>query len=158
MILIIEGPDGSGKTTLAEYLSKQMGFPIKHRSNPKTEEEKREMMQSYIDDIKNSNNIIWDRCFYSEMVYGPVMRDKSYITKYQMLDLEQMLLKAGALVIYCTDDTLELWERCQTRGEHYITTVELMGEIKTRYDKLMLNTNHLIPVVQRRISYSMGFK
>ena len=40
MIVIIEGPDGSGKTTLANQLSKQTGYKIIHRVQPKSEEEK----------------------------------------------------------------------------------------------------------------------
>ena len=40
MILIIEGPDGAGKTTLAEQISGQTGWPIEHRSKPETPEEK----------------------------------------------------------------------------------------------------------------------
>ena len=40
MIIIIEGPDGSGKTTLANQLSKQAGYKVIHRVQPKTEEEK----------------------------------------------------------------------------------------------------------------------
>ena len=39
MIIIIEGPDGSGKTTLANQLSKQTGYKIIHRVQPKSEEE-----------------------------------------------------------------------------------------------------------------------
>lgn len=158
MIIIIEGPDGAGKTTLANYLSKQLGYPIKHRSKPKTEEEKQQMSQSYIDDIKSNQNIIWDRCFYSEMVYGPIMRDQSYISMAQMHEMEQMLKFTGALVIYCTDETWNLWERCNTRGETYITSVEQIDAIKTAYDKLMLHRNHFIPVTVHRMDFCEGFK
>ena len=48
MIIIIEGPDGSGKTTLAEKLSRQTKYPIIHRSQPKTDEEKKLMMGEYL--------------------------------------------------------------------------------------------------------------
>ena len=37
MIIIIEGPDGSGKTTLAEKLSRQTKYPILHRTQPKSD-------------------------------------------------------------------------------------------------------------------------
>jgi thymidylate kinase len=146
VIIIIDGPDGSGKTTLANYLSKQLGFPIKHRSKPETEEEKKQMAQSYVDDIVSGDNIIWDRCFYSEMVYGPTMRDQSYITHGQMLSLEELLLEKGALVIYCTAPIATLWNRAQKRGESYINTFDKMAEIHDRYDHLMRLAKHLIPI------------
>ena len=40
MLIIIEGPDGSGKTSLANKIAAQTGWPIVHRSQPKNEEEK----------------------------------------------------------------------------------------------------------------------
>ena len=43
MIIIIEGPDGAGKTTLAEQISRQTKYPIIHRTKPKNEEEKNQI-------------------------------------------------------------------------------------------------------------------
>jgi thymidylate kinase len=51
MIVIIEGPDGSGKTTLANQLSRQTGYKIIHRTRPKSEEEKAIMMDEYLQTI-----------------------------------------------------------------------------------------------------------
>lgn len=146
MIIIIEGPDGSGKSTLAQKISKQTGYPIVHRSAPKSKDEKAQMMQMYKQAIAESKNIIFDRCWYSEMVYGPVMRDASVISSEEMYRLELELCEVGALIIHCTGPVRTLWNRCQKRGEEYITTYEQFKELHSRYDKLM-KTPHLIPVV-----------
>ena len=147
MIIIIEGPDGSGKTTLANTLSKQTGYPVVHRSQPKSEEEKRQMMQQYIDAIVTGKNMIFDRCWYSEMVYGPIMRDNSVITYPEMYLLEAKLAKRGALIIYCTDDPKTLWKRATRRGEDYITDYETFERICAGFDALM-SVPHHIPVVK----------
>ena len=47
MIIILEGPDGGGKSTLAGQLSASTGWPVVHRSAPKSEDEKRQMMAMY---------------------------------------------------------------------------------------------------------------
>ena len=146
MIIIIEGPDGSGKTTLANTLSKQTGYPVIHRSQPKTEEEKAEMLQGYIDTIKAGRNAIFDRCWYSEMVYGPVMRDASVITYPAMYELERMLAKRGALIIHCKDDPDILWHRATRRGEDYIKDYGIHVDICKSFDALF-SVPHLIPVV-----------
>lgn len=152
MIIILEGPEGAGKSTLAKQLSKQTGFEIVHRSKPKDEEEKKQMLQHYIDAIKQNKNMIWDRCWYSEMVYGPIMRDAAFITTQQMYELETLLAKTGALIIYCTDVPHLLWKRATERGEDYITDFGTLQAICTAYDAVMFNIPHIVPVVTYKIS------
>ena len=147
MIIIIEGPDGSGKTTLANTISRQTGYPVIHRSQPKTEEEKKLMMQEYVDTIKRGTNAIFDRCWYSEMVYGPIMRDASVISYPEMYELERMLAKHGAIVIHCTDKPEVLWRRATRRGEDYITNVDTHVDICKGFEQLF-SVPHLIPVVK----------
>lgn len=153
MIIIIEGPDGSGKSTLAKRLSDQTGMPIKHRSKPKSEKEKIEMFNSYIEDIKSGKDLIMDRCWYSEMVYGEVMRDQTYITKEQMWEMETLMLKtSGGFVIHATDTTENLWDRANERGEEYITNIYTLNEIKGGYERLFHDVPHMIPVVRYVLS------
>ena len=147
MIIILEGPDGAGKTTLANKLRQQTGFMILHRSQPKTEEDKRRMMDEYVQVLKSGKSCILDRCCYSEMVYGPVMRDDSVISYPQMYVLEQILAKHGGLVIHCTGSLQDLWKRCTTRGEDYIVDKETFTKIYNGYNVLMSQVPHLIPVV-----------
>lgn len=147
MLIIIEGPDGSGKTTLAEKISKQTKYSIIHRSQPKTEEEKKLMMGEYIQTIRSGKNMIFDRCWYSEMAYGPVMRDSSVISYPEMYELEELLAKTGALIIYATGPKAALWQRCQKRGEDYITARDDFNAICDNFDKIM-NVPHHIPVVR----------
>jgi thymidylate kinase len=146
MIIILEGIDGSGKTTLAEQLSRQTGYPIIHRSKPETEEDRQQMMKSYIDVCKQHKNAIFDRCWYSELAYGPVMRDKSVMTYPQMYELERLLAKSGAIIIYCTGSIATLWHRAHHRGEAYIINRSDFNEIYENYKGIMAMP-HLIPVV-----------
>ena len=147
MIIIIEGPDGAGKTTLAEKISKQTKYPIRHRTKPANEEEKKLMMAQYLQDIKAGKNFIFDRCWYSEMAYGPVMRDNSVITYPQMYELEEALAKVGAIIIYCTGPKTSLWTRAIKRGEDYITSREDFNAICDNYETIMTVPHH-IPVVR----------
>lgn len=147
MIIIIEGPDGSGKSTLAEQLHRQTGYQVLHRTQPKTEEDKQRMMDEYIQVMKAGKNVIMDRSWYSEMVYGPVMRDASVITYPQMYELEKLAAKYGAIIIHCTAPESTLWKRCLRRGEDYITNRETFHQICTGFDQLMHGVPHIIPVV-----------
>lgn len=147
MIIILEGPDGSGKSTLAEQLSRQTGYQLLHRTQPKNEEDKKRMMEEYIQVLRAGKNCIMDRAWYSEMVYGPVMRDASVITYPQMYELEKLAAKYGAIIIHCTAPEATLWKRCLKRGEDYITKRETFHEICQGFNQLMHDVPHLIPVV-----------
>ena len=147
MIIVIEGADGSGKTTLAEQLSKQTKYPIIHKSNPKSEMEKLAQMGEYLQLVRSSKNFIFDRCWYSEMAYGPVFRDKSYISYPQMYELEKQLAKAGAIIIYCSGPKAALWMRCQKRGEEFVTSRVDFEKVYDNFEEIF-STPHLVPVVR----------
>lgn len=146
MILIIEGIDGSGKSTLATKLGEQNKYEIIHRSLPRDQKDKDEMLQMYIDIVQQRRNIIFDRCWYSEMAYGPVMRDDSVITYPQMYQLERMVAKQGGMIIYCTGPKSVLWKRATQRGEEYVTSREDFDGIYDGYETIM-SVPHLVPVV-----------
>lgn len=92
-IVIIEGLDNTGKTTVIEelishYVKTGMKVRTFHCTKPGSditpEQIERHMDSEYlnlIDDlIKNSNDYdmaIIDRCWYSECVYGPLYRNRS---------------------------------------------------------------------------------
>ena len=157
MMIIIVGPDGAGKTTLAKQLSEQTGYPIQHRHKPKDQTEKDAMMAMYRDLAVTGADIILDRAWYCEMVYGDIMRDKSYISIDQMHELEDLLSNnGGGIVIHCTDETSKLWDRCMERGEEYIQDYETLANIKYMYEWLMHSVLHNIPVVRYTINENLS--
>lgn len=147
MIIIVEGIDGSGKTSLARQLAIQNGYNIIRKSQPKTEEERKGMLGEYIQLIKSSKNVIFDRCWYSEMAYGPVMRNASAISYPDMYALERQVAKVGGLIIYCTGPEAGLWLRCQKRGEDYVTSRDAFKTIYNNFNDIM-RSPHLVPVVR----------
>ena len=146
MIIIIEGPDGSGKTTLANKIKDQTGYILLHRSH-ETDAGAASLFEEYAQVIKAGKNCIMDRSWYSEMVYGPVMRDGSDISFHQMYELERLLAKNGALVIHCTAPEATLWKRCLKRGEDYVTTKDAFHKICNDFDALMYDVPHYVPVL-----------
>jgi thymidylate kinase len=152
MIIIIEGIDGSGKSTLAASISRQTKYPVVHMSYPKTEDERAEMIDKYVDLLKNNTNLILDRSWYSEMAYGSTMRGASMVDYPAMYMLERLAAKKGAMLVYCVDKEDTLWKRCQSRGEDYVVSRADFGAIYDAFEEVMNGVPHLIPVV------TYGFK
>lgn len=66
MSLILEGPDGAGKSTMAEAIARELGWNIlKMTANgSQSEEDYREKLAC--------NRIVIDRCWISEQIYAPL--------------------------------------------------------------------------------------
>lgn len=126
MIVIIEGPDGTGKTTLAKQLTERgMIYHYRQRYNNYTTDEMTQMM--YDDKIH-----ILDRSFLTTWVYR--------VTQNEPLDecdfsFEQTIdyMKSGKLkIVYCNypygfDAAIE-------RGEDIITSYDIWNKLKRGYD------------------------
>jgi len=147
MIFILEGPDGAGKSTLAKTLNYQTGYKLIHNSAPQSEEEQELMYGMYLQAIKSSKNIIFDRAWYSEMVYGPLLRNKSFISWPQMFTLEKQIVSQGGLIIYCTAPKATLWKRCQDKNDPLIKTRELLNKVYDGFEEIMSSLHH-IPVLR----------
>lgn len=135
MNFLIEGPDGSGKTTLAKNISQLYGHEIIHNSYPKTIDEGKNMKQYYIDLMKR-DNIVIDRGWWSEFVYGTVVRNNTWLSTIDVNELTEIFLNNGHMVIYCTGNVDELWDRCILRGEKYVKNFKTYQQIHTLYDSM----------------------
>lgn len=75
-IVILEGPDGGGKTTLAKKLV-DMGFDYRHEGPPKQGADLVAHYLKIIDDsLKSPRPVVHDRLWLGERIYGPIARGK----------------------------------------------------------------------------------
>ena len=78
-VIILEGENKTGKTTLANFLKDKYGFKYVKCSQPK-----RDPYVEYIEIIKkiarSTSDVVIDRFIYGEFVYGPLYRGKSALT------------------------------------------------------------------------------
>lgn len=97
MILILEGPDGAGKSTAANLM--QTTHRIIHHGPPKPGED---LFKTYLYALlKADPNTVFDRLFHGEQVYGPIFRGVSQLTHGQVAYLELVAAQRGAVVAWC---------------------------------------------------------
>lgn len=142
MNIIIEGPDATGKTTLAKDLSSKYGFEYIHSTaeTPNTYEWHKEILDKH--------NIVCDRFFIGETIYPIIYNRKP---KMSLNDLDRLLddMKNSddlIIVMYASDMSI-LKDRLIERGEmHYLEEIDQQNElfyerykhISSRYKNTML--------------------
>lgn len=124
MLIILEGVDGGGKSTLAqllyERLRNDLGCRVLTRGQPKATP-----LEEYILDLDtyepgSGEHVVCDRWHVGEMVYGPLYRSASRVGPVEDLYIEMFLRAKGALVVLCHEDTDTITARLRSRGEDFL--------------------------------------
>lgn len=112
MLIVLEGADGVGKTTLAQLLSQILDAEIIH-STAETPNDW-DYFKGIMDEAK-TRNIIADRFFWGQFVYQD--RSERHLTFEQLHELESQLKSDGGKLIYVCAPEHIIRERLHARGE-----------------------------------------
>lgn len=148
IVIIIEGPDLAGKSTLVDKLSKEYpGIVIKVSQRPMTKS-KGEMILfkkhlysvlDYVNHNRQTKTIVFDRFYPTEMVYSKVMRGYDSYDDGDFRDMERVIRARNHLYIYCRPAIEILHERFHSRGDEHIN-IENFDELIARYDRFFSET------------------
>lgn len=158
MLIIVEGIDKSGKSTLIDYLSKNLNnaFVLKIGSRPKdsSEEERKKIVDMYFKALdfyrlilQNDMSrpiLIMDRFYVSELVYaakrGYDALDDTSMGEDMKLLKEVIEGLDSIILIYCRIDQESLIENFTKDKEDY-AKVEDIKMLIERYDKYIVYLN-----------------
>lgn len=171
MIILVEGPDGSGKTTLINQLIPKIRAPriklnFKYPEETTTEENIAYARGEYEGIVRNlftllsykyGYNIICDRFHLGEFVYGPVMRDYPEPEALETIRRVEWLMmkdlspdKVKLIVLNCSPSTLAK----RAYNDKYVKLkdlIKIQKRYKTAFDlsglfhKRYINTDELNP-------------
>ena len=108
-IVILEGPDGSGKTTLAGALTRKRGcnYSIVKTGPPRPYYD---VAVAYLDAIyaalARPDSTVFDRLHIGERIYGPLLRGEDRMGDDGLAAIERVMLTHGVALIIC----LPPWE------------------------------------------------
>lgn len=139
MLILVEGADGSGKTTLVNQLNEY--FPTL-RIN---------MGNDHIPDFYDNltcmgEDIVLDRSFITDVVYRLALDDGKETDGIDIFYIEHILL--DSVVVYCK--TATQFDDAKARGEDNITDLKTAQKISRYYDAVMkfINTRTSTHVIK----------
>lgn len=154
MIIILEGPDGGGKTTLSETLrsrlqNDRMTHVVKHGpyKGVKSEDLCKIFFRSMSQALTYNDNVIMDRSWLSEPVYGQVYRKgENRVDMPRRRMLERVALARGAVVVHCQPDFEVCAKTFMSRlDDEYLDTLGQLKEVYDAYEQLGQHTS--LPVI-----------
>ncbi|MFH9071332.1 hypothetical protein [Streptomyces alboflavus] len=110
--LVLEGCDGVGKSTLATRLACQHGFTITH--SPRTPDHL-DLVSRYRELLDKPGRLLLDRCFLSELVYGPLLRGRSRLTWTQAIDLAETVVSRNGVFLHLIAPPVVIQQRLLQR-------------------------------------------
>lgn len=113
-IVIIEGPDGAGKSTLVNYLIDTYGYKMYHSSSETAND-----MGYHLDLLdKPEDKIVLDRCNLGEIVYPIVYGREPKMTNEEQEEFMRECERRDAIyIIFYASDFNTLKERLFKRGD-----------------------------------------
>jgi thymidylate kinase len=111
-LVVIDGCDGTGKTTLARRISARYGHRVIHASLSAVGTD---LFAKYDAMINSPVPLVFDRSFVSELVYGPLERGSSRLSLDQAAQLAATVAERQGVLVHLTGQPERINERLRAR-------------------------------------------
>lgn len=149
-LVIVEGPDGAGKSTLIQNLVALGGFVYFHTGGPPRDKQDLEdqlTMISAVLDAAGPDTLILDRHpAVSDPIYRKVTGSRSFVTPGE---LDEQVGALNPVFVYCrgSADSMRANIRKSPKAhkpqEHLLKVIQKHGEIVKLYDDFFARTPHI---------------
>ncbi len=139
MIVILEGPDGGGKTTLAKHLEKEHGFKYVHTGPPGSGDVLEAYGRTLYDAAREPESVVIDRLQVGERIYGPILRGTDRLGRAGETLLRRLTNAYGARVVFCLppyEVAFENWRKRHQENKELVTKAETYTKIYHAYRNL----------------------
>lgn len=143
-IVAVDGTDGTGKTTLVNRLRAEHGFTIIHSARTP---DGVDLPARYRRILTMPGPLALDRCFVSELVYGPLFHGRSRITWDEAVDLAHTFTARRGVLVHVTASAETIRNRLLARDA---TNPDLaaLDELRANYELVFTGLAEHVPVIR----------
>jgi thymidylate kinase len=137
MLIVLEGCDGTGKTTLANNIAKVTGADIIHCTS--TTQNDWNFFDTIIG-LAKTHDIIADRFMYGQFVYQQAWEreKKGWLTDRDFVNLELKMMASNAKVFHVMAPINEIRRRLEARGELVPNLSSILTGFASVFEKSLL--------------------
>ena len=111
-VVVLEGCDGTGKTTLATTLAARHGYSVVHSGRTPDDVD---LLARYRSILAIPGKIVLDRSFISELVYGPLQYGRSRLTASDAAQMALLVAARGGVLVHLTGRPESIVTRLRAR-------------------------------------------
>jgi hypothetical protein len=146
-VIILEGPDSSGKSTLAKELE-NVGYRIVPFGVPPAEAQQTEetIFRFFFNELykagESSERVAFDRLHLSESIYGGWMRGGTLMSDCNEMLIERYLNAIDGQLVMCLPPrrtALKNWLTKNVHGDEYVKSANIWENIYEEYSTLFFN-------------------
>lgn len=130
-MIIIEGPDGAGKTTLVQWIKKEPGLTVVKPYYPKTNQ-----LSYYLQTPAYYAGYFLERYYLSELAYPQFKVGRAVMEPWKQFQIEAAMMPFGPVIFYVRPSKETIKRNILTRGDDYIDEGDI-DKMLMVYDKLI---------------------
>lgn len=144
-IVIITGPDGAGKSTIAEGLKKRLPGAVYYKGTHLPDDmivpTLFDVLQAAPDPAKGQKGLlICDRLHYpDDLIYSPIVKNKRSPLTASVVLFEELLKEYQTTILFITAQPAAIKLRLQSRDDDYIK-LHMLNDIITAYEQFLNGT------------------
>lgn len=128
-MIIIEGPDAAGKSTVVEFIKNNSSIPLIKPFYPK-----KNQLSYYLHSPATYANFYLERYYISELVYPQFKPNRVKMEPWHQYLIEAGLMPFAPIILYIRPTKETIYENIKNRGDDYINLDEVDSMIQY-YDK-----------------------
>jgi thymidylate kinase len=151
-LIVVDGCDGAGKSSLAAVLAGRHGHAIVHATLTPAGTD---LFAKYQAMLARRGPVVLDRSFVSELVYGPLDRGHSRLTFGQASHLAALTAQRGGILVHLTGQPEQIATRLLAR-DGYAPELWRISTLTAAYTHVFTQLANHAPVITIDTTATVG--